>query len=156
MNDSPEHVANQFLAYLRDNKTDAKHVFRVASWIGMLALAIDKVKIDWHKATSRQLVFQTHDRTTTRGGRPYINRYKVRYNHTVGGRGGLEIVEIGTSQGQPEIGVVAAFSTLYDVERFYQLCSQRGWDFPMVLAAYHGSASRRAAQAQTQAAAVIP
>jgi hypothetical protein len=144
MSDSPEHLANLFLGVLLRHQ-DQKHVFRVASWIGMFALAIDKVKVDWHRGYKRHLTFHAPDRCSVSVTK--LNRYKVRYSHSIKPRGGLEIVEIGTSRGQPELDVVAQFACLADVERFYQLCSQ-GWQLPMVLAAYHGSKARRAAQAQ--------
>lgn len=151
MNNSPEHIANLFAAYLRDNKADAKHVFRVISWLGMLSLAIDKIKISWWIPRTRQLHFEAPNKV---GPWPTA-RYKVRYGHKVGTRGGLQIVEITIGKGGAEINTVAEFATLYDVERFYQLCSQSGWDFSMVLAAYHGSAPRRAATNATLAA-VMP
>ena len=129
--DSSEHVANTFAAYMRDN-IERPHVFRVTTWLGMLILAIDKVKTDWWISTPRQLFFSAVSYDTNPEG-----RYKVRFNHSIRPRGGLEIIEVGTGRGQAELGVVATFASLSDVERFHQLCSTRGWDFSAILAAHN-------------------
>jgi hypothetical protein len=44
---------------------------------------------------------------------------QFKYNHTLGGRGGIEIIEVGHGRGAPEIGSVAAVTSLEDAARFY-------------------------------------
>src|SRR5437868_6010232 len=99
---SAERMADHFVNYLFTvYGGNAKHVGRVASWLGLLALGIEKVKADWKPSRSRQLVFET-------GG----NRYKVRYNHKIKPRGGIEIVEVEKKPGSPEIRVARSIGSL--------------------------------------------
>jgi hypothetical protein len=104
-------VCERMLDYLFENKADALHVRRVASWIGMLALAIDKRRDEWG-IRKRQVVYRIGNQW-----------YKIRYKHTIkrGGRtvGGIEIVQV---HGLEDGAVTAQFTCLDDVEKFYVQC----------------------------------
>jgi len=105
---SPERVADHFVTYLFTKYAGGMHVKRVASWIGLLAIGISKLKDRWWFNRERQLVFEVGTR-----------RYKARYEHTLGPRGGIEIVEIGKSPGSPDVRPVHAIISLADAVKFY-------------------------------------
>ena len=106
---SPERIADQFINYLFDEYGgDTLHVRRVASWLGLIALGVDRVKDQWSRSHSRQLVFEAGSK-----------RYKVKYDHAIKPRGGIAIVEIAKAQGSPEIGVVRSISSLQEAADFY-------------------------------------
>jgi hypothetical protein len=48
------------------------------------------------------------------------HRYKVKYNHSIRPRGGIEIVEISQDRGSPEIRTVLTIASLNDAARFYE------------------------------------
>ncbi|MFL6437690.1 MAG: hypothetical protein ACJ71Q_08935 [Terriglobales bacterium] len=82
---------------------------RVASWVGFIVSGVQRaVGQDWHIQRSRQLWFRYSDHT-----------FKVKYNHRLKPRGGIEIVEVLSGQGSPEGGVVASMRDLSEVEQFY-------------------------------------
>lgn len=102
-------MTEHFVNYLfEDYEGDARHVRRVAGWLGLLALGIEKVKATWKTSNKRQLVFET-------GGK----RFKVKYNHTIKPNGGIEFVEVEKSQGSPEIKVARRIASLKDAADFY-------------------------------------
>jgi len=105
---SPERMADEFVNYLYDEYQGARHVRRVASWLGLLVLGIGQIKDRWWIPRTRQLFFEVGER-----------RYKAKYNHTLGGRGGIEIVEVGLGRGAPEIASVVSITSLDDAARFY-------------------------------------
>lgn len=104
---SAEYIADKFVNYLFDEYRGSRHVRRIASWLGLLVLGIDKIKDHWWLARTRQLHFESGKR-----------RFKVRYNHKIGRRGGIEIVEIARSWGSPEVGTVARIANLVQAARF--------------------------------------
>jgi hypothetical protein len=103
---SRDFVAQHFINYMFDKANEVRHVQRVASWIGMVLLGIERRKDGWQFLNKRQLAF-----------RKGAKWYKVRYSHAVQPRGGLQIVEMfdGRTDGQ----VVQELGCLDDVERFY-------------------------------------
>jgi hypothetical protein len=105
---SADRMADVFVNYLYDEYQGSRHVRRVASWLGLLILGVEKIKGKWWIPRSRQLFFEADG-----------HRYKAKYNHALGGRGGIEIVEIAEGRGAPEIGVVMAIASLDDAARFY-------------------------------------
>jgi hypothetical protein len=106
---SAERLATAFVDYLYDEYQGSRHIRRVAAWLGLLVLGVEKIKSgEWHIPRVRQLAFDVGDR-----------RYKMRYDHHAGPRGGIEIVEIGKTQGAPEIAVAKIISSLADAEAFY-------------------------------------
>lgn len=107
---SQDYVAQHFVNYMFDNAT-TRHVQRVASWIGLLVLAIKARRDEWKFWHNRQLVYRVDE-----------TWYKVRYSHTVGTRGGVQIVEMLDSKTDGD--VVRELTTLEDVEEFY-LSSRR-------------------------------
>lgn len=100
-----EMVCNHFMQYMFAN-TKARHVQRVAAWVGFLVAAIEIRKDDWAFRHTRQFVFSVGN-----------DWYKVRYNHAVGTRGGIQIVEL--ADGRTDGNVVKEFKTLDNVEDFY-------------------------------------
>ena len=108
-NPSADRVADHFVNYLFGGYQGSMHVRRVASWVGLLALAIDNLpKSRWWFSKTRQLMFEYKSR-----------RFKVKYNHTIKPRGGIEIVEIEAKPGSPEIKTVVSIGSLKDAEAFY-------------------------------------
>lgn len=110
--DSPtaEYLANQFVDYLFEEYQESNHVRRVATWIGFLLVAIEDVSDDLvGRKTSRQLKFTYRDQ-----------RFKVRYDHGIGNRGGIEIIEILPGRGEPDGEVVAKIASLEEAEEVYQ------------------------------------
>jgi hypothetical protein len=107
---SAERMAEHFVNYMFERyKGHARHVHRVAGWLGFLALGIDQIKDNWHGSNSRQLIFEKDGR-----------KYKVRYSHDVEPNGGIEIVEVASGRGSPDGAVVVQITSLYDAERFYK------------------------------------
>jgi hypothetical protein len=106
---SPEFMANHFVTYLIDKYGGARHVRRVAPWIGLIVLGIEKISgQSWWVPKQRQLWFK-------HGGRSF----KARYNHVVGEKGGIEIVEVLPGAGSPEGNVVFSITSLKGAEEFY-------------------------------------
>lgn len=106
---TPERVADYFSHYMfHEYEGGAAHVQRVSTWIGLLALGIFKTKNAWHISHSRQLTFEADGR-----------RFKVRYNHSIKPRGGVEIVEVQKLPGSPELRVVKTIASLAEAEAFY-------------------------------------
>lgn len=102
-------MAEHFLNYLFEEYSGgARHVRRVASWLGLLALGIEKAKVSWKPTNTRQLTFEVAG-----------VRYKGRYNHAIGSAGGIEFVEIGKTQGSPDVRVARQILSLPDAEAFY-------------------------------------
>ena len=104
----PERLADRFVNYLFDNYSDSRHVRRVASWVGLIVLAIDKIAEKMWIPRSRQLKFTFQSRT-----------FKVKYDHSIGGRGGIQIVEVLSRRGSPEGDGVIEIKSLSEAENFY-------------------------------------
>jgi hypothetical protein len=104
---SADRMADAFVNYLYDEYQGSRHVRRVASWLGLLVLGIERIKTTWWIPRSRQLFFET------------AGRYKARYSHTAGNRGGIEIIQIGEGRGSPEIGTVTTITSLDEAAQFY-------------------------------------
>jgi hypothetical protein len=106
---SAERMAEHFVNYMFEGYSGhARHVRRVAAWLGFLTLGIDKIKDSWHDSNSRQLIFEKDGQ-----------KYKVRYNHAVRPNGGIEIVEVGPGRGSPDGAIAVQISSLHDAARFY-------------------------------------
>jgi hypothetical protein len=81
----------------------------VSSWIGLIVLGIAKVTgLDWKIPRNRQLRFDY-------GGRSF----NARFNHKVGPRGGIEIVEVLPGRGAPEGKAIVVIDSLSSAENFY-------------------------------------
>ena len=106
---SASRIADHFINYLfHDYTGDSRHVQRVASWLGLLVLGLEKLKVDWRPSRSRQLIFERRGK-----------RYKARYNHRIKPRGGIEFVEVAKAQGSPDIAVRVTVASLADAASFY-------------------------------------
>ena len=103
-----ERLADYFVNYLFDNYRGARHVRRVASWVGLIVLAIDRIGEERDLRRTRQLGFTFQGRT-----------FKIRYNHSIGGRGGIQIVEVLSGQGSPDGDIVISITSLSEAEQFY-------------------------------------
>ena len=106
---SAERLTDHFINYLFDEYKGSRHVRRVAAWLGLLVLGIEKIASARRPSNARQFIFEVGDR-----------RIKVRYNHQAGRRGGIEFVEVGRERGSPEIRVLREITTLAEAEEFYQ------------------------------------
>jgi hypothetical protein len=106
---SAERMAEISLARLFRHKADSEHLRRVASWLGLLILGIEKIKDIWWVSHSKQLCFEFNGR-----------RFKARYNHRLKPHGGIEIVEVEVKSGKPDIGVAKAIANLKDAAKFFR------------------------------------
>ncbi|MBI4192858.1 MAG: hypothetical protein HY525_20285 [Betaproteobacteria bacterium] len=98
------------MAYLFDNYRGTRHVRRVATWIGFLLKAVEKLPgVSFTRQRSRQLMFDYRGR-----------RFKVRYSHKVGARGGIQFVEVLPGRGAPEGAVALDVSSLAGAEDAYR------------------------------------
>ena len=105
---SPERIADHFVNYLFAKYPDDKHVRRVASWVGLIVLGIERLDDHRYVPRNRQLRFEYRGRS-----------YKARFNHRIGSRGGIQIVEILPGRGSPEGQVVRSITNLEEAADFY-------------------------------------
>jgi hypothetical protein len=112
---SAELLANHFVTYLFDEYKGSRHVRRVASWIGFIIKATERVAgASLRKNRSRQIVFEY------RG-----HQFKAKYNHKTGARGGIDIVEVLPGRGSPEGGVAVKIESLAEAEEVYHSLEHR-------------------------------
>jgi hypothetical protein len=109
----PERIADHFISYLYTEYPGDMHVRRVASWVGLLVLGIDKLADRRYVPRSRQLRFDYDGRS-----------YKAKFNHRAGtgtglNRGGIDIVEIMEGRGSPEGETVCSITNLAEAAAFY-------------------------------------
>jgi hypothetical protein len=101
-------MANYFVGYLFERYQGSRHVRRVAAWIGFILAGIARVSDGFERSRTRQIGFRYRGK-----------RFKVRFKHDAGPRGGIEIVRVLPLQGLPELGVVASVSSLSGAEELY-------------------------------------
>lgn len=108
-----ERIATHFVDYLFDSYRGSRHVRRVAAWVGLLVVAIERLsRSQWRVPRQRQLVFGYRGST-----------FKAKYSHGAGSRGGIDIVEILPGRGSPEGRIVRSIRSLVDAEQFYRDCA---------------------------------
>jgi hypothetical protein len=107
---APELIADYFISYLFQKYHGSRHVRRVASWVGFVILALTRVNgvKNIHPRRTRQLEFEYDGR-----------KFKVKFDHRIGGRGGIEIVEFLEGRGAPEGNRVLEIRTLLEAENAY-------------------------------------
>ena len=108
---SPERKIEGIVTHLLENYRDIRHVRRVVSWLGLVALGLEKVTGPhwWPSSARRSVYFRHQDRT-----------YKVKFDHSHGRYGGLVFVELsGRSTRSPERATVLAINSLEEAEAFY-------------------------------------
>lgn len=112
-----DRIANHFVNYLFDYYQGTLHVRRVATWIGLILKGIERAGAENIRLNrARQLLFN------------YRNRlFKARYNHQVGSRGGIEILEVLRGRGAPDGEIIFQIVNLQDAEEAY-LSLQSGLD----------------------------
>lgn len=113
---TPEALADYFVRYLFEEYHGARHVRRIASWIGFVVKGIERVVgANFARRRSRQIGFDYHGR-----------QFKVRYIHrsNASPRGGIQIVEVLPGRGAPQGNVVVEIGSLADAERVYQTLRQ--------------------------------
>jgi len=105
-----EALADHFVNYLFAKYPDHRHVRRVASWVGLIVLGIEKLAGGRYVPRSRQLHFDYNSKS-----------YKATFNHNAGGsrRGGIDIVEILSGRGSPEGPTVHSITNLQEASAFY-------------------------------------
>jgi hypothetical protein len=112
---SAELLADGFVSYLFEQYRGTRHVRRIASWIGFIIKAVDRLPgVSFSRRHSRQLGFDYRGR-----------RFKARYNHTAGTRGGIDIVEVLPGRGGPEGKVAVSIVSLSDAEDVYTSLRKR-------------------------------
>jgi hypothetical protein len=109
-NASPERLADHFVNYLFASYSDILHVRRVASWVGLIVLGIEKLTGSHYVPRTRQLRFDHKGKS-----------YKATFNHNAGGsrRGGIDIVEVLPGKGSPEGKTVHSITNLQEAADFY-------------------------------------
>ena len=112
-NVGPELIADYFVTYLFKKYPDNKHVRRVASWVGLLVLGIDKLADRRYIPRTRQLRFDYNGRS-----------FKAKFNHRANAnkgfsRGGIDIVEIIDGRGAPEGETICSITNLHEAAAFY-------------------------------------
>ena len=113
---TPEALAEYFVRYLFEEYHGTRHVRRIASWVGFIIKAIERVVgPNFERRRSRQIGFDYHGR-----------EFKVKYVHRTKGcpRGGVQIVEVLPGRGAPEGHVVVEIGSLADAERVYTTLGQ--------------------------------
>jgi hypothetical protein len=106
---SAERLADHFVSYLFDKYQGSRHVRRVASWIGFIILAAEKVAAGTlGQNRERQILFRYKTRS-----------FKAKYDHKVGRRGGIKIIEVLSGRGAPEGEVVMEVKNLAEAEACY-------------------------------------
>jgi hypothetical protein len=106
---SAELLADHFINYLYDEYRGSRHVRRVASWVGLVVLGIQRAAgNDWKVPRNRQMRFVYQGRS-----------FKAKYNHQTGPRGGIEMVEVLEGRGSPEGRSVTSIANLREAEDFY-------------------------------------
>lgn len=106
---SAEFLADLFISYLFDEYRGTRHVRRIASWIGFIIKAVEGLpSVSFSQRHSRQLGFEYRGR-----------KFKARYNHTAGARGGIDIVEVLPGRGAPEGKIAVSMISLSDAEDIY-------------------------------------
>lgn len=107
--DPIEPLADHFVAYLFDRYKGTRHVRRVASWVGFILKAVEKAADGpIRQNRERQIVFRYSGR-----------KFKARYNHRAGMRGGIDIVEVVPGQGAPDGEIVLRITNLTEAENAY-------------------------------------
>jgi hypothetical protein len=107
-----ERLTTHFVDYLFEDYRGSRHVRRVAAWVGFLVLGIERLShAQWKVPRQRQLFFSYKDR-----------RYKAKYNHASGSRGGIDIIEVLPGRGSPEGSTVRSIKSLAEAEQFYSDC----------------------------------
>lgn len=104
-----DRIADYFVNYLFNEYQGVRHVRRVASWVGLILKGIERAGVDgvtFHR--SRQLLFNYRNQ-----------RFKARYNHQIGRRGGIEILMVLPGRGLPDGPVVIQASNLLQAEDVY-------------------------------------
>src|SRR5436309_4963973 len=113
--ESAERLADHFVNYLFDTYRGNRHVRRVASWVGFVVTAIEHASPGQFRLNrQRQLTFTYSS-----------HRFKVRYNHKAGARGGIEVVEVLPGAGSPDGAVVAQATRLAEAEALYHDLAKR-------------------------------
>ena len=110
---SADRMAEEYLAYLFKSRANDRHVRRVASWLGLLILGVEKIKRKWWVSHTRQLCFEARGR-----------RFKAKFDHQPRPGGGIHFVEVQPTHGQPEIGTVKVITNLSEAAQFFK--SPRG------------------------------
>ena len=112
---SSELLADYFVSYLFTNYQGSRHVRRIASWVGFVIKAVERLpRAQLSRSRSRQFTFTYRNR-----------RFKVRYNHGLGSRGGIQIVEVLPGRGAPEGNIAVDITSLSDAEDVYNALRTR-------------------------------
>jgi hypothetical protein len=106
---SAENLTSYFTRYVFAHYADRRHVRRVLPWLGFVVMAILRLndgRVRFNR--ERQLLFDSKGRT-----------YKARFSHTIGSRGGIELLEVLPGRGMPDGKTLAQVTCLKDAERLY-------------------------------------
>ncbi len=107
--ESAERLADHFVNYLFESYQGSRHVRRVSAWVGFLVKAVERSSRGVFSLNrQRQLLFEYRGR-----------RFKARYNHTAGPRGGIEVVQVLPGHGAPDGEVMVRVAKLGDAEKLY-------------------------------------
>jgi hypothetical protein len=106
---SADRLTDHFVSYLFDQYQGSRHVRRVASWIGFIIIAVEKIAGGTlGQNRQRQIMFHYKGR-----------QFKAKYDHKAGPRGGIDIIEVLPGRGAPEGGTVMQVRNLTEAEDCY-------------------------------------
>jgi hypothetical protein len=108
VNATAERIADYFVSYLFTEYPNNKHVRRIASWVGLIVLGVEKLTGSRYIPRSRQLRFKYCKRS-----------FKAKFNHKAGPRGGIDIIEIVSGPGSPEGKTICSITNLEEAANFY-------------------------------------
>jgi hypothetical protein len=107
---SLDRAAEHFVNYLFEEYQGSKHVCRVLPWLGFLLFAVDRV------ADGGMARFRTRQMTFKYRGR----KFKTKYDHHVGAKGGIVFVEILPGRGMRQGDVAVIVTNLKQARGVYK------------------------------------
>jgi hypothetical protein len=103
-----ERLTQYFTTYLFQNYRGSRHVRRIAPWLGLIALGLQRLGAQGRIPRVRQFQFDYRGYT-----------FKAKFDHQLGVRGGIQIIQVLPGRGSPEGEVAFSVESLGDAERFY-------------------------------------
>jgi hypothetical protein len=108
-NFSADRMCEFFRDYIAREFGDKLKIMRIMPWLNLIAHGIDMRKTRWWAVGERQLHFEVADG----------KRYKAKFDHDLGFRGGIVIIEIATTPGEPEIETVESIRSDAEAKEFF-------------------------------------
>jgi len=104
-----ERLTYYYVNYIVKNHSDSYHIRRIVSWVPLILKGIDKLPGAAPECLRiRQASFSYKNK-----------KFKARYNHKIGSRGGVEIIEVLPGPGSPDGKTVLEIKNFSDAEKCY-------------------------------------